>query len=75
MKEAGALRSDVQGAHNGEARVLAVAAAVLVRAGAGVAGRSRGRAHQRVGEHQRRAGQGLASPRGASDGAKRLGLA
>lgn len=35
-----ALWSDVQGAHNGEARVLAVAAAVLIGAGAGVAGGS-----------------------------------
>lgn len=36
----GALWSDVQGAHNGEARVLAVVAAVLIRAGTGVAGGS-----------------------------------
>lgn len=64
-----AVRSDVQGAHNGEAGVLAVAAAVLVGAGAGVAGGSRGWAHQRVGEHQQGAGQGLAFPRCASEGA------
>lgn len=70
-----ALWSDVQGAHDGEAGVLAVAAAVLVGAGAGVAGGSRGWAHQRVGEHQQGAGQGLAFPRCASEGAKRLGLA
>lgn len=53
QKRPGALWSDVQGAHNSEARVLAVAAAVLIRAGAGVAGGSRGGAHQRVREHQR----------------------
>ena len=43
-------RSEVQGAHDGEARVLAVAAAVVVGAGAGAAGRGRGRgwAGQRV---------------------------
>lgn len=67
--------SDVQGAHDGEAGVLAVAAAVVIGAGAGVAGGGRGRAHQRVGEHQREAGQALALPRCASEGAERLGLA
>lgn len=67
--------ADVQGAHDGEAGVLAVVAAVVIGAGAGVAGGRRGRAHQRVGEYQREAGQGLTFPRCASEGAKRLGLA
>lgn len=43
--------SEVQGAHDGEARVLAVAAAVVVGAGARVAGGGGGWAGQRVGEH------------------------
>lgn len=69
-----ALWSDVQGAHNGEAGVPAVAA-VIVGAGAGVAGGRRGRARQRVGEHQWGGGRGLALPRCASEGAEQLGLA
>lgn len=60
--------SEVQGAHDGEARVLAVAAAVVVRAGAGVAGGGGGRAGQWVGEHEHR-------PGGAPEWPQRLGLA
>lgn len=60
--------SEVQGAHDGEARVLAVAAAVVVGAGAGVAGGGGGRAGQRVGEHEHR-------PGGAPERPERLGLA